>query len=142
MSQTVAISPKAGTTAFPVLGAISFCHLLNDMIQALLPAIYPILKGGFNLSFGQIGLLTLTYQITASLLQPVVGLYTDRRPQPYSLPVGMGFSLAGLVILALAPTYALLLCGAVLLGTGSSIFHPESSRIARLASGGKHGLAQ
>jgi MFS transporter, FSR family, fosmidomycin resistance protein len=142
VSQTIAISPKVGTTAFPVLGAISFCHLLNDMMQALLPAIYPILKGGFDLSFGQIGLLTLTYQVTASLLQPVIGLYTDRKPQPYSLPVGMGFTLAGLLTLALAPRYDLLLCGTVLLGMGSSIFHPESSRIARLASGGKHGLAQ
>jgi MFS transporter, FSR family, fosmidomycin resistance protein len=112
------------------------------MMQALLPAIYPILKGGFDLSFGQIGLLTLTYQITASLLQPVIGIYTDRRPQPYSLPFGMGFTLAGLVMLAVAPSYGLLLAGAALMGTGSSIFHPESSRIARLASGGQHGLAQ
>jgi FSR family fosmidomycin resistance protein-like MFS transporter len=142
LSQTIAIPPKAATTVFPVLGAVSFCHLLNDMMQALLPAIYPILKGGFDLSFGQIGLLTLTYQVIASLLQPVIGLYTDRRPQPYSLPVGMGFTLAGLVTLALAPTYTLLLVGAALLGTGSSIFHPESSRIARLASGGQYGLAQ
>ncbi len=142
MSQTVSIAPKAGTTVFSVLGAISFCHFLNDMMQALLPAIYPILKGGFDLSFGQIGLLTLTYQIIASLLQPVIGLYTDRRPQPYSLPVGMGFTLAGLVTLALAPHYSVLLLGAALLGMGSSIFHPESSRIARLASGGQHGLAQ
>src|SRR6202161_4197570 len=99
---TIAAPYRAQTTAFPVLGAISFCHMLNDMMQALLPAIYPILKGGFNLSFGQIGLLTLTYQVTASLLQPVIGLYTDRKPQPYSLPVGMGFTLAGLLTLALA----------------------------------------
>jgi MFS transporter, FSR family, fosmidomycin resistance protein len=142
VSQTIAAPSRAAATAFPILGAVSFCHFLNDMMQALLPAIYPILKGGFDLSFGQIGLLTLTYQIIASLLQPVIGLYTDRRPQPYSLPVGMGFTLLGLVTLALAPTYPLLLAGAALLGTGSSIFHPESSRIARLASGGKHGLAQ
>ena len=141
MSQIAAAPYKAATTA-PVLGAISFCHLLNDMLQSLLPAIYPILKGGFNLSFGQIGLLTLTYQITASLLQPVIGLYTDRRPLPFSLPVGMGFTLLGMVTLAVAPSYVLLLAGAALLGIGSSIFHPESSRIARLASGGKHGLAQ
>jgi FSR family fosmidomycin resistance protein-like MFS transporter len=111
-------------------------------MQALLPAIYPILKGGFNLSFGQIGLLTLTYQVTASLLQPIIGLYTDRRPQPYSLPAGMGFTLVGLMTLALAPSYEVLLVGATLLGIGSSIFHPESARMARLASGGRHGLAQ
>jgi FSR family fosmidomycin resistance protein-like MFS transporter len=134
--------PGAGTVAFPILGAISFCHLLNDMMQALLPAIYPILKGGFDLSFGQIGLLTLTYQVTASLLQPVVGLYTDRRPQPFSLSFGMGFTLFGLIVLALAPSYGVLLAGAALMGIGSSIFHPEASRIARLASGGQHGLAQ
>ncbi|WP_254073021.1 MFS transporter [Acidisphaera sp. S103] len=142
MSQTIAVPSKTSTAVFPVLGAISFCHFLNDMMQALLPAIYPILKGGFDLSFGQIGLLTLTYQIIASLLQPVIGLYTDRRPQPYSLPVGMGLTLIGLVTLSLAPSYAFLLLGAGLLGMGSSIFHPESSRIARLASGGQHGLAQ
>jgi MFS transporter, FSR family, fosmidomycin resistance protein len=142
MSEAVLVRPKAGATAFPILGAISFCHLLNDMMQALLPAIYPILKGGFDLSFGQIGLLTLTYQITASLLQPLVGLYTDRRPQPYSLPFGMGSTMVGLLTLAYAPNYPTLLVGSALLGVGSSIFHPESSRIARLASGGAHGLAQ
>jgi FSR family fosmidomycin resistance protein-like MFS transporter len=142
VSQTITAPARAGSTAFPVLGAISFCHLLNDMMQSLLPAIYPILKGGFDLSFGEIGLLTLTYQITASLLQPLIGNYTDRRPQPYSLPLGMGFTLIGLVTLGLAASYAMLLLGAALLGIGSSIFHPESSRIARLASGGKHGLAQ
>ncbi len=140
MSQAVA-GRKSGTV-FPVLWAISFCHMLNDTMQSLLPAIYPILKGGFNLSFGQIGLLTLVFQITASLLQPLVGRFTDRRPQPYSLSVGMGFTLVGLVTLGLAPSYIMLLVGAALLGMGSSIFHPESSRIARLASGGQHGLAQ
>ena len=128
--------------AVSVLGAISFCHLLNDMMQVLLPAMYPILKGGFNLDFAQIGLLTLTYQVTASLLQPMIGLYTDRHPQPYSLPVGMGFTLVGLLMLALAPNYGMLLAGSALLGIGSSIFHPEASRIARLSSGGRHGLAQ
>ncbi|MDE8348129.1 MAG: MFS transporter [Acidocella sp.] len=142
MSTTIAAPVKAGRTVAPVLGAISFCHLLNDMMQSLLPAVYPILKGGFNLNFGEIGLLTLVYQITASLLQPMIGLYTDKKPQPYSLPVGMGFTLSGLVMLALAPTYLMLLVGAAMLGVGSSIFHPESSRIARLASGGRHGLAQ
>lgn len=126
----------------PVLGAISLCHLLNDMLQSLLPAIYPILKGGFDLNFSQIGLLTLTYQVTASLLQPLIGLFTDRRPQPYSLPMGMGLTLFGLLTLAFSPNYASLLLGAALLGMGSSIFHPEASRIARLASGGAHGLAQ
>jgi FSR family fosmidomycin resistance protein-like MFS transporter len=131
-----------GTSAFTVLGAASLCHLLNDLMQSLVIAIYPILKGEFDLSFGQIGLLTLTYQVTASVLQPLVGIYTDRRPQPYWLPVGMASSLLGLLALALAPSYAALLAGAALLGIGSSIFHPESSRLARLASGGAHGLAQ
>lgn len=126
----------------PVLIAVSLCHLLNDMMQALLPAIYPILKGGFHLSFAQIGLITLIYQLTASLLQPMIGLYTDSRPQPYSLPVGMGFSMGGIVILALAANFPALLLGAALLGVGSSVFHPESARIARAASGGRHGLAQ
>lgn len=127
---------------FGVLGAISFCHALNDMFQSLLPSIYPILKASFHLDFGQIGLITLTYQLVASLLQPFVGLYTDRKPQPYSLPVGMGFTLAGLLLLSVAPNFNLLLIGAALVGMGSSIFHPESSRVARLASGGQHGLAQ
>ena len=111
-------------------------------MQSLLPAIYPLLKGGFQLSFGQIGLLTLAYQITASLLQPLIGLYSDKRSHPLFLPCGMGFTLLGLLTLAFASTYPVLLMGAALLGTGSSIFHPESSRIARLASGGAHGLAQ
>jgi FSR family fosmidomycin resistance protein-like MFS transporter len=129
-------------TDYGILGAISFSHLLNDMIQSLIVAIYPVLKGGFNLSFGQIGLITLTYQVTASLLQPLVGVVTDRKPMPYSLPVGMGFTLCGLLLLAVAPNFAVLLVAAALVGTGSSVFHPESSRVARLASGGQHGLAQ
>jgi FSR family fosmidomycin resistance protein-like MFS transporter len=141
MSQAVVGRQKSGTV-FPVLWAISLCHMLNDMMQSLLPAIYPILKGGFDLSFGQIGLLSLIFQVTASLLQPLIGRYTDRRPQPYSLAAGMGFTMLGLVTLGLAPSYLLLLVGAALLGMGSSIFHPESSRIARLFSGGQHGLAQ
>ena len=128
--------------AFGVLGAISASHLVNDMMQSLILAIYPILKGSFDLSFGQIGLITLTYQLTASLFQPVVGLYTDRRPTPWSLPLGMCFTLAGLVALAWAPSYAVVLLAAALVGTGSAIFHPESSRVARMASGGRHGLAQ
>jgi MFS transporter, FSR family, fosmidomycin resistance protein len=135
-------SPRAAGGAFVILGAITFCHLLNDVMQALLPAIYPMLKSGFALSFGQIGLLTLIFQVTASLLQPMVGLYTDHRPQPYSLPLGMACSLLGMVTLAFAPNFAALLAGAALLGIGSSIFHPESSRLARLASGGAHGFAQ
>ena len=141
MSQAILDRPKAGTV-FPVLGAVSFCHMLNDMMQALLPAVYPILRGGFGLSFAQVGLLTLVYQVTASILQPLIGFYTDSRPQPYSLPFAMLASMVGLVTLAFAPSYEVLLAGAAMLGLGSSIFHPESSRIARLSSGGAHGLAQ
>lgn len=129
-------------TSFRILGAISTSHLINDMMQSLILAMYPILKGGFHLSFAQIGLITLTYQLTASLLQPVVGWYTDRNPKPYSLPFGMTSTLCGLLLLAYAPDFATILLAAALVGTGSAIFHPESSRIARLASGGQHGLAQ
>jgi FSR family fosmidomycin resistance protein-like MFS transporter len=129
-------------TAFAVLAAISFSHLLNDTIQSLIPAIYPILKSTFALSFGQIGLMTLALMLTASLLQPVVGIYSDRRPTPYSLVVGMGFSLVGLLLLSVATAFATLLLAAALVGIGSSVFHPESSRVARMASGGRHGLAQ
>jgi FSR family fosmidomycin resistance protein-like MFS transporter len=130
------------STAFKVLGAIGFSHLLNDMIQSLIPAIYPLLKDSLALNFTQIGLITLTFQITASLLQPMVGLYTDHHPQPYSLSVGIGCSLIGLLILSVAPSYGILLIAAAMIGTGSSIFHPESSRVARMASGGRYGLAQ
>lgn len=129
-------------TAFAILAAISFCHLLNDMMQALLPAMYPMLKSGFGLDFGQIGLLTLTFQLTASLLQPLIGLYTDHRPKPYSLMAGMSFTLVGLLLLAVTRSYAGLLASAALVGLGSAVFHPESSRVARMASGGRHGLAQ
>jgi MFS transporter, FSR family, fosmidomycin resistance protein len=115
---------------------------LNDTIQSLIPAIYPMLKASFALTFAQVGLMTLTLQLTASLLQPLVGLYTDRRPMPYSLVIGMTFSLAGLLLLAAAATYGIVLIAAGLMGIGSSIFHPESSRIARMASGGRHGFAQ
>src|SRR5262249_10521809 len=115
---------------------------INDTLQSLLAAIYPMLKSDFHLDFWQIGLLTLAFQVTASLLQPLVGLYTDKRPLPYSLPVGMASSLVGLVVLGFAPTYTLLVVGAMLVGLGSSIFHPESSRVARLASGGRFGMAQ
>jgi MFS family permease len=128
-------------TACVVLFAISFFHLLNDTMQALLPALYPVLKSAFDLDFRQIGLITLTFQLTASLLQPAVGLYTDHRPQPYSLVAGMGLSLAGLLVLSIAPSYPLLLLSAALVGMGSAVFHPESSRVARMASGGRHGFA-
>ena len=119
-------------TGFRVLGAISFSHFLNDMIQSLLLAIYPLLKGNFNLSFAQIGLITLTFQVTASLLQPLVGLYTDKHPKPYSLAVGMGSTLCGLLLLSVAPNFTVLLIAAALVGTGSSVFHPEASRVARM----------
>lgn len=125
-----------------ILVALSFSHMTNDMIQSLLPSIYPILKKSFSLDFVQIGIITLTYQLTASLLQPLVGLYTDKRPKRFSLPFGMGLTTSGLVVLSMAQSYPLLLLGAGLLGSGSSIFHPESSRMARAASGGKHGFAQ
>jgi FSR family fosmidomycin resistance protein-like MFS transporter len=142
MATTAAAASQDGQTRFKVLGAISFSHFLNDMIQSLIIAIYPLLKGEFDLNFVQIGAITLTYQICASVLQPIIGIYTDKHPKPFSLSVGMGFTLTGLVTLAFAPNYACVLAAAALVGAGSSIFHPESSRIARLASGGRHGLAQ
>jgi FSR family fosmidomycin resistance protein-like MFS transporter len=131
-----------GATAVGVLAAISVSHLLNDTLQSLIPSIYPLLKSSLQLNFSQIGLITLTLQLTASLLQPVVGMYTDRRPMPYSLVGGMTFSLIGLLLLSVAGTLGLILFAAGLMGVGSSIFHPESSRIARMSSGGRHGLAQ
>lgn len=130
------------TTIFAVLAAISFTHLLNDTIQSLIPAIYPVLKSSFQLNFGEIGLIALTLQLTASLLQPIVGLYTDRRAAPYSLVGGMACSLAGLMLLSVAGRLGTILVSASLIGVGSSVFHPESSRVARMASGGRHGLAQ
>lgn len=136
------LPPLARRVYLPVLGATSLCHFLNDMMQALLPAVYPILQGNFALTFAQIGFLTFVYLFTASILQPFIGHYTDKRPMPYSLPVGMASSMAGLLTLAYAPNYQILLVGGIFLGVGSSIFHPEASRIARLASGGSHGLAQ
>ena len=132
----------ASATAVPVLAAISFSHLLNDTIQSLLPAIYPILKTSYRLSFTQVGLLTLTLMVTASVLQPLVGLYTDRRATPYSLVYGMTFSLFGLLLLSVAGRFGTLVFAAGLIGVGSAVFHPESSRVARMASGGRHGLAQ
>jgi FSR family fosmidomycin resistance protein-like MFS transporter len=133
---------RSSGTVFSVIVAISFCHLLNDMMQSLLPAIYPGLKSGLGLSFGQIGLVTLVYQLTASILQPMIGLYADKRPTPMALPGGTLFSLAGLAVLSIAHSYGLILAGASLLGMGSSVFHPESSRVARMAAGERHGLAQ
>jgi MFS transporter, FSR family, fosmidomycin resistance protein len=129
-------------TAFRILAAISFCHLLNDMMQSVIPAVYPILKQSYHLDFGQIGLITLTSQLTASLLQPLVGLYTDHRPTPYSLPAGMTFTMVGLILIASAPSFAMVLAAVAMVGMGSAVFHPESSRVARMASGGQHGLAQ
>jgi FSR family fosmidomycin resistance protein-like MFS transporter len=135
-------APARAATAAGVLAAISVSHLLNDTIQSLVPSIYPLLKASLNLSFAQIGLITFTLQVTASLLQPVVGMYTDRRPMPYSLVFGMTFSLVGLLLMSAAGTLGAILLAAGLMGVGSSIFHPESSRIARMSSGGRHGLAQ
>jgi FSR family fosmidomycin resistance protein-like MFS transporter len=136
-------SPAGGQqTVFPVLVAIGFCHLLNDMMQSMIPAMYPLLKTGFQLSFAQVGLITLTYQCTASLLQPLVGFTTDRHPQPYSLAAGMASTLIGLILFSRTPTFPLLIASAALIGMGSAVFHPEASRVARLASGGQHGLAQ
>jgi MFS transporter, FSR family, fosmidomycin resistance protein len=132
----------AGKTAFLVILAVSFCHMLNDLMQSLLTAIYPILKTNYGLDFGQIGFLSFTFQCTASLLQPFIGISTDKRPLPYSISAGMGCTLLGLIVLAFAQNYALLLAGSALVGLGSAVFHPESSRVARLASGGRHGLAQ
>jgi MFS transporter, FSR family, fosmidomycin resistance protein len=140
--QPPAPAPAAARTVFGILAAVSVCHMLNDMVQSLLPSIYPILKSSFRLNFSQVGLLSLTYQVVASLLQPFIGLYTDRRPMPYALAVGMCFTLTGIAVLAMAPTFGLLLAGAAVIGAGSAIFHPESSRIARIASGGQHGFAQ
>jgi MFS transporter, FSR family, fosmidomycin resistance protein len=140
-SRTIA-TKSSGTTVVGILAAISVSHLLNDTIQSLIPSIYPILKASFQLNFSQIGLIALTLQLTASLLQPVVGMYTDRRPTPYSLVAGMAFSLVGLLLLSAAATLGMILVAAGLIGIGSSVFHPESSRVARMASGGRHGLAQ
>jgi FSR family fosmidomycin resistance protein-like MFS transporter len=139
---TPSSTAQANSTTFAIILSLSFCHLLNDMMQSLVPALYPILKDNYALSFGQIGLITLAFQFTASMLQPVVGLYTDRKPQPYSLMVGMGFTLVGLLMMSQATTYSLILLSAALIGMGSSVFHPEASRVARMAAGGRYGLAQ
>jgi FSR family fosmidomycin resistance protein-like MFS transporter len=134
--------PQASKTVVPILAAVSFCHLLNDMMQSVIPASYPILKAAYHLDFAQIGLITLSAQLTASLLQPVVGAYTDRRPLPYSLAIGMCFTFVGLLLLAGAPSYPFILAAVACVGIGSAVFHPESSRVARMASGGRYGLAQ
>lgn len=140
----VAVDAKALTqsTVYSILFTISFTHLLNDMLQSVIPAIYPLMKDSFHLSFTEIGLITFTFQLTASLLQPFVGHYTDKKPLPYSLAIGMGFTLAGLISLSLATNFVAILISVSLIGMGSSVFHPESSRVAHLASGGKKGLAQ
>ena len=141
-ASTELTAPPADETAMRVLVALSVAHLLNDTLQSLVPALYPLLKNSFGLSFTQIGMITFTYQLTASVLQPLVGGYTDRRPQPYSLACGMGFTLIGLLLFARANHFPTLIVAAGLTGTGSAIFHPEASRLARLASGGRHGFAQ
>ena len=141
-TQASARSVASANANFAMLVSLSVCHLLNDMNQSLLPAIYPLLKDSYHLDFGQIGLITLAFQLTASMLQPVVGIVTDRRPQPFSLPVGMGCSLAGLLLLSVASSYPVILLAAALVGIGSSVFHPEASRVAHMASGGRYGFAQ
>ena len=129
-------------TAYAILFTMGTCHLLNDMIQSVIPAIYPLLKEKFGFTFAQIGIITLVFQLTSSVLQPFVGRYADRHPQPYSLAMGMCFTLVGLVSLAFAPDFLMLLVSVALIGCGSSVFHPEASRVAQLASGGKKSLAQ
>jgi FSR family fosmidomycin resistance protein-like MFS transporter len=141
-TSVAATGPSPEKTTFAILLAISFCHLLNDMMQALLPAIYPNLKTTYHLTFAEIGLITFAFQATASLLQPAVGHFADTRPMPYSLPFGMVFTFVGLLILSIAGNYGVILLAAVIVGLGSSVFHPESSRVARMASGGRYGLAQ
>ncbi|HLA60141.1 MAG TPA: MFS transporter, partial [Puia sp.] len=142
MSNDVSSVPVARLTVYPILLSISFSHLLNDTIQSLIPSIYPLVKESYNLTFTQIGIITLTFQLAASLLQPFVGSYTDRRPQPFSLAIGMAVTLAGLIVLALSEHYYTLLMSVAFVGVGSSIFHPEASKVAYMASGGKRGLAQ
>lgn len=143
MSETTAAPVAAASkTTLSIIVAVSFCHFLNDICQSLLTAIYPILKENYGLDFVQIGFLTFVFQVTASLLQPAIGMYADKRPLPYSLAAGMASTLCGLIVLGFAHDYWLLLLGAALVGLGSAVFHPESSRVARLASGGRHGFAQ
>lgn len=136
------VAADSGQTVFPILLALSFSHLLNDTMQSLIPSIYPMVKDSFQLSFSQIGLITFTFQVSASILQPLVGLYTDKRPQPYALAIGMCFTLLGLVSLSLADSFHIVLLSVGLIGIGSAVFHPEASRVAHMASGGRHGMAQ
>ncbi len=148
VAPTAAVSAPASahssdnTTTFAVILSLSFCHLLNDMMQSLVPALYPILKQNYALSFSQVGFITLAFQFTASMLQPVVGMVTDKKPQPFSLMIGMGFTLTGLLMMSQAHSYPMILLSAAFIGTGSSVFHPEASRVARMAAGGRYGLAQ
>lgn len=143
MTTVTSPSPKiAETTALSLIVVVSFCHMFNDIMQSLLSAIYPLIKANYNLDFHQIGLLTMTFQVTASLLQPVIGVITDRWSMPYSLPLSSVSTFIGLLLLANADSFTVLLIGSSLIGLGSAIFHPEASRIARAASGGRHGLAQ
>jgi FSR family fosmidomycin resistance protein-like MFS transporter len=142
MTQATTQKSAAQEAVFPILISLGFCHLLNDLMQSLIPALYPMLKAQLHLDFAQVGMITLAFQLTASLLQPTIGIYTDRRPQPYSLAIGMGSTLIGLVLLSMAEDYPTLLLAAALVGTGSAVFHPEASRVARMASGGRYGVAQ
>lgn len=139
--KTIAHSP-AGKTIYSILFTISLGHFINDMLQAVVPSVYPIIKSSYDLSFSQVGLITLTYQLTASILQPFIGYFTDKKPRPYSLVIGMGFTLTGLIAVSLASSFHQILAAVAFIGIGSSIFHPESSRVAHLAAGGKKGLAQ
>jgi FSR family fosmidomycin resistance protein-like MFS transporter len=139
---SVEIRPSAVATVFPVLVALSFCHLLNDMMQAMIPALYPMFKNEFHLDYSQVGMIQLTFQLTAALLQPMVGMATDRKPQPFSIATGMAATLLGLLSLSVAQSYLTVMASAALVGVGSSVFHPESSRVARAAAGGRYGLAQ
>jgi len=142
MSAVMPVAPSPARTTFSIILAVSLCHMLNDIMQSLLASIYPLLKENYALDFVQIGLLTLAFQVTASLLQPAIGMVTDRWPMPFSLPVGMGSTFFGLILLAYAHSFPVLMLGACMIGLGSAVFHPESSRVARLASGGRHGFAQ
>lgn len=141
-STAAAPAASADSTTFAIILSLSFCHLLNDMMQSMVPALYPILKENYALDFAQIGLITLAFQCTASLLQPVVGIYTDKKPMPYSLAIGMSSTFLGLILMSMAHSYPLILLAAAMIGIGSAVFHPEASRVARMASGGRHGLAQ
>src|SRR5580658_250989 len=142
MAQPIVRAPVDTGTTFAILVSLSVCHMLNDLNQSLVPALYPLLKASYGLDFAQVGMITLASQLTASMLQPVVGMVTDRRPQPYSLPVAMSCSLVGLLLLSVASSYPMILVASALVGVGSSVFHPEASRVARMASGGRYGFAQ